>query len=99
MKTKQTNLSIISFLIMALFSTTACTQTLGGFTRSPLNASITKSSASSPVNTAPITSFTLANSFSPVDSTNRSYVVHDLFARDLNKDRVDEIIYAGRVSN
>jgi hypothetical protein len=43
--------------------------------------------------------FNLAFTVQPLNSNNSTYVTHDIFARDLNGDKVDEIIYAGRTTN
>lgn len=94
-----TKLRVIPLLISLALS--GCLATGGGGSGSfkPGSDSITNNNNSGTNTQGLVTSFTLADSLKPLNANVFTYVTHDLFAQDLNKDNVDEVIYAGRPSN
>lgn len=92
MKTNKARLRLIPYLLAVAFSSAACAGGTG--------IKVTNQAGAS--NSAPATftpTYNFAFSVNPLNSNNSTYVTHDLFARDLNRDNVDEIIYAGRTTN
>ena len=96
MNTKlNTKLRVIPLLITLALS--GCLATGGGGVKSNSSGSIIPGSDTGGQQV--VTSFSLADSLKPLNANVFTYVTHDLFAQDLNKDNVDEVIYVGRASN
>lgn len=101
MNTKfNTKLRVIPLLITLALSGCLATGGGGSGARNNSSGSITPgSSTGGTTNQQLVTSFSLVDSIKPLNANVFTYVTHDLFAQDLNKDNVDEVIYAGRSTN
>jgi hypothetical protein len=90
MKTNKARLRLIPYLLAVAFSSAACAGGTG--------IKVTNQAGAS--NSAPATftpTYNFAFSVNPLNSNNSTYVTHDLFARDLNRDNLICLFLVGTI--